>query len=137
MTEAQNQTPDPAWSVLVLVEQSQATEPLDVPGRAPFEQWLQGLRDVAARARITARIVRILQGGNFGDRRERIAGAVSELRIDYGPGYRVYYVRVGNQIVVLMGGGTKDSQQGDIDEAVRLWERYKDDVEGRSRDFRR
>ena len=79
----------------------------------------------------------LLQGGNFGDRRERIAGAVSELRIDYRPGYRVYYVRVGSQIVVLMGGGTKDNQQGDIDEAVRLWERYKDDVEERSRDFRR
>jgi putative addiction module killer protein len=116
----------PDWRVLVLVEED---------GRAPYETWYRGLRDVAARARIAARIARILQGGNFGDHRERIEGAVSELRLDYGPGYRIYYVRQGDTITILLGGGVKDGQQRDIAEAVVLWERYRHDVEGRSREL--
>ena len=117
--------PLPSWRVLVLVEEN---------GNVPFESWYRGLRDVAARARIAARIARILQGGNFGDHRERIEGAVSELRLDYGPGYRIYYVRQGDTIAILLGGGVKDGQQRDIAEAVALWERCRHDVEGRSRE---
>lgn len=93
------------------------------------------MRDTAARTRIAARITRILQAGNFGDHRERISGAISEIKVDYGPGYRIYYVRLGSLIVVLMGGGTKDSQQGDIEAATALWERYKDNVEKYTRDI--
>ncbi len=73
--------------------------------------------------------------GNFGDQRERISGAISEIRVDYGPGYRVYYVRLGNVWVILVGGGTKDKQQNDIETAVSLWEKTKDDVERFSREF--
>jgi putative addiction module killer protein len=114
------------WRVLVLVTNDQ---------RAPFETWYGSLRDRAVRARIAARLVRILQGGNFGSHRERISGAISELKIDYGPGYRIYYVRVGELVVVLLGGGTKDTQQSDIERAVMLWERYSNEIEKRSREF--
>lgn len=107
-----------------------------LPGEVlPFRRWLFGLRDTAARVRILARIDRILTGGNFGDHRERIQGAVSELRIDYGSGYRVYYVRHGDLLVIVLGGGTKDGQQSDVEAASRFWEQVKDDVEGHSRDF--
>lgn len=101
----------------------------------PFRRWLFALRDVAARARILMRLDRIVAGGNFGDHRERIVGAISELRIDYGPGYRIYYVWHGNVLVVLLGGGTKDGQQGDIEAVVELWEQVKNDVERYTRDF--
>lgn len=110
----------------VLVEKS---------GECPFEDWLYGLRDRAAQARIVTRLLRVLQG-NFGDHRERIAGAVSEMKIDYGPGYRVYYVRQGDLLVVLLGGGTKERQERDIEEAVALWERNEKDAERFSREYR-
>ncbi len=100
----------------------------------PFERWLAGVRDRAGRARVLARLLRLEQG-NFGDHRERIAGAVSELRIDYGPGYRVYYVRYGTLLIVLLGGGVKESQQKDIETAKALWERNEEDVERFSREF--
>lgn len=100
----------------------------------PFRYWLSGVRDSAARARIVMRLDRISTTGNFGDHRERISGAVSELRMDYGPGYRVYYVKHG-ELLVLLAGGIKDSQQDDIESAVKLWEKVKDDVEGYSRDI--
>ncbi len=74
--------------------------------------------------------------GNLGDHRERIAGAVSELRIDYGPGYRVYFVRHGDIFVVLLGGGTKETQTSDIQAAHALWERNKNDAERYAREFR-
>ena len=101
----------------------------------PFRRWLFGLRDVAARTRILMRIDRIITSGNFGDHRERIQNAVSELRIDYGPGYRVYYVRHGNLLVIFLGGGTKDGQQSDIESVVDLWNKVKSDVERYTRDF--
>lgn len=104
-------------------------------GVCPFEQWLFGLRDRTAQARVVNRLSRITSSGNFGDHRERIAGPVSELRIDYGPGYRIYYVRHGSVLVILLAGGTKSSQERDIQEAQDLWERNKGDVEGHSRDF--
>lgn len=70
-----------------------------------------------------------------GDHRERIEGAVSELRIDYGPGYRVYYVQIGDIVVVLLGGGVKDRQQNDIDAALAVWEDNKDEDDRFSRVF--
>lgn len=104
-------------------------------GTCPFLEWRASVRDMLAKVRISARLARILRDGNLGDHRERIKGAVSELRIDYGPGYRVYYVQVGTMIVVLMGGGTKDSQQADIESAYALWEMSKDENARFSRDF--
>lgn len=105
-------------------------------GTAPFDEWLSSVRDAAAKARLLQRLLRIERDGNFGDHRERIRGAVSELRLDAGPGYRVYYVLHGTTLVILLCGGTKASQEDDIERAAELWEGSKEDVEGLSREFR-
>ena len=84
----------------------------------PFRLWLDGLRDVRAFAKVSARIVR-MQQGNFGDVKPAGEG-VSEMRIDYGPGYRVYFVQRGLELVILLGGGDKSSQSRDIAAAKRL-----------------
>lgn len=83
-----------------------------------FADWLDGLRDLRARARIQARIER-LAGGNPGDA-EPVGEGVSELRIDYGPGYRVYFKRRGRELIILLAGGDKSSQVKDIKAALRL-----------------
>ena len=83
-----------------------------------FAAWFAGLRDREARARITVRIRR-LSLGNPGDVKP-VGGGVSEMRIDYGPGYRVYFIRRGSTIVVLLCGGDKDSQDRDIAHALEL-----------------
>lgn len=83
-----------------------------------FAQWLDGLRDVRARARVQVRIER-LAAGNPGDV-QPVGQGVSEMRIDYGPGYRVYFKRVGREIVILLAGGDKSTQSADIKTALRL-----------------
>ena len=83
-----------------------------------FAQWLDGLRDVRARARVQVRIER-LATGNAGDV-EPVGEGVSELRIDYGPGYRVYFKRHGREVVILLAGGDKRTQSADIKTALRL-----------------
>jgi len=83
-----------------------------------YAKWLDGLRDVRARARILARIER-LADGNPGDARP-VGEGVSELRVDYGPGYRVYFTRQGRTILVLLAGGDKRTQSRDIATALRL-----------------
>ena len=83
-----------------------------------FAKWLDGLSDIRARARVMARIDR-LADGNPGDIRS-VGGSVLEMRIDYGPGYRVYYVLRGRDSLILLAGGDKDSQPGDIKTALRL-----------------
>ena len=85
-----------------------------------FSAWLDGVDDARARARVLVRIER-LSAGNPGDVRP-VGVGVSELRIDYGPGYRVYFTQVGRKIVVLLGGGTKKTQDSDIRSAVKLAE---------------
>ena len=79
-------------------------------------RWLEGLRDLRDRAKVLARIERII-GGNPGDVRP-VGSDVSELRINYGPGYRVYYVQRGTTLIILLAGGDKSSQVKDIDEAL-------------------
>jgi putative addiction module killer protein len=81
-----------------------------------FMSWAVGLKDGVAKARIAARIER-LGRGLFGDVKP-VGGGVSELRIDHGPGYRVYFVQRGQVVIVLLGGGTKRSQARDIDAAI-------------------
>ena len=83
-----------------------------------YLNWLNSLRDFQARDRIVARVQRLLMGnpGDVGP----VGGGVSELRIDYGPGYRVYYWQRGDFLVVLLGGGDKDSQRRDIPRAIEL-----------------
>ena len=83
-----------------------------------FERWFRRLRDRDAQARITMRIRR-MERGNPGDVAP-VGGGVSEMRIHYGPGYRVYFVRRGNALVVLLAGGDKDSQERDIRTALDL-----------------
>jgi putative addiction module killer protein len=85
-----------------------------------YAAWFAGLRDHSAKGRINIRIRR-LSLGNPGDVKP-VGSGVSELRIDYGPGYRVYYLQRGATTVVLLGGGTKNGQNGDIKEALRLAE---------------
>lgn len=83
-----------------------------------FGRWLAGLSDERARMRIAMRIVR-LRNGLFGDVKH-VGRGVSELRIDYGPGYRVYFIRRGATLVILLAGGDKRSQARDIEAAVAL-----------------
>jgi len=83
-----------------------------------FTRWLDGLRDISARARVLARIER-LAAGNPGDVAP-IGEGVSELRIDYGPGYRVYFKKRGRRLIILLVGGDKSTQAKDIRAALRL-----------------
>jgi len=83
-----------------------------------FAEWLDRLRDIQARARVQARIER-LAAGNPGDV-EPIGEGVSELRINYGPGYRVYFKQRGRQIIILLAGGDKSTQAKDIKDALLL-----------------
>lgn len=85
-----------------------------------FLDWLSGLGDREATVRISVRIAR-LRGGNFGDAK-RLTKNVSEMRIDYGPGYRLYFTRRGAVVVILLCGGDKRTQSADIAEAERLAE---------------
>jgi len=83
-----------------------------------YVQWLDSLRDINARARVLAQVER-LAAGNPGDVRP-VGEGVSEMRIDYGPGYRVYYKKHGRKVVILLAGGDKRSQASDIKAALRL-----------------
>lgn len=83
-----------------------------------YVKWLDGLRGIHARARVLARVER-LAAGNPGDA-ESVGESVSELRINYGPGYRVYYKQHGSELVILLAGGDKSSQSRDIKTALRL-----------------
>lgn len=96
----------------------------EVVQSATFESWLRGLRDDQARARINARIRRLALG-NPGDAKP-VGSAVSEMRIDYGPGYRVYYLQRGELLVVLLCGGDKRTQQSDIRRALEIAKTWKD-----------
>lgn len=88
-------------------------------GKAPFEQWMQSLRDRQTKARILTRIDR-LRLGNFGDC-ESVGGGVYELRIHFGPGFRVYYALQGDNIILLLCGGDKSTQARDIESAQVYW----------------
>lgn len=90
-----------------------------------FENWLKKLRDVRGKARIIRRLDRLAQG-NPGDVRP-IGAGVSELRLDMGPGYRVYYLQDGETLVLLLCGGDKSTQQKDIDKALELAAQWRED----------
>ena len=95
-------------------------EYVTVDGRRPFNEWLEGLRDIHARARIDTRLDRVSLG-NLGDHAS-VGGGVHELRIFYGPGYRVYYTHRDNVVVILLCGGDKSSQTKDVKLAYELAE---------------
>lgn len=93
-------------------------------GRVPFTDWFESLRDQKTRTRIRGRLTR-LEVGNFGDC-QSIGGGVFELRIHFGPGYRIYFGKVANTILLLLCGGDKSSQQRDIERAKTYWRDYKE-----------
>ncbi|OGT78511.1 MAG: addiction module protein [Gammaproteobacteria bacterium RIFCSPLOWO2_02_FULL_56_15] len=83
-----------------------------------YRKWINGLKDRAGRARIQVRVDRLVHG-NPGSHRNLTDG-VSELKIDIGPGYRVYYTQRGTRLILLLAGGEKSTQQGDIKMAIHL-----------------
>jgi len=83
-----------------------------------FAKWLDDLRDIQAKARVLVRIER-LASGNAVDVKP-VGEGISEMRIDYGQGYRVYYTKRGSELIILLAGGDKSSQSGDIKTALRL-----------------
>jgi len=95
---------------------------LSESGTDVVQQWLDGLRDKQARARIAARFLRFA-AGNFGDCKP-VRDGVWEMRIDWGPGYRVYYAMTGRTRVLLLCGGDKRKQASDIRRAVAYWQDY-------------
>ncbi len=86
-----------------------------------FDRWYDGLRDRQGKARIAARLRRV-ELGNFGDVKP-VGSGVSELRIDYGPGYRVYLTQRGLEVVILLAGGDKRTQSKDIEAAIEMAKR--------------
>jgi putative addiction module killer protein len=93
-------------------------------GKDVFDDWLSGLPDARTKAKIATRINR-LAAGNFGDCKTLSQG-VSELRIDWGPGYRVYYAMIGRVCVLLLCGGDKRKQSSDIDRALEFLKDFKE-----------
>lgn len=91
---------------------------IEIRKTATYVNWLDSLRDISARARIQVRIER-LAAGNAGDVKP-VGGGVSELRINFGPGYRVYFTKRGQKLIILLAGGDKSTQQQDIKEALYL-----------------
>jgi len=94
----------------------------DEDGREPFTEWLYELRNVVGRQRILARVSR-LQQGNYGDC-EPVGEGVRELRMSFGPGYRVYFGEHRDNLVLILCGGDKGSQSGDIFKAKACWKEY-------------
>ena len=90
-------------------------------GRNPFRNWFERLRDRKAQGIILERLRRIEHHGNFGNCGP-IGNGLQELKIDFGPGYRVYFGLDGDVIVLLLGGGDKSTQQRDIARAIKRWE---------------
>ena len=91
-------------------------------GKKPFKEWLDGLKDVSGRAKIRVRLDRV-RLGNLGDNRA-VGEGVHELRVDYGPGYRVYFALDGNRLILLLLGGDKSSQEKDISKAKEYWREH-------------
>ena len=91
-------------------------------GKSPFESWFSGL-DVAAGAKVSVALARLGQGDL--SKARGVGEGVLEYRIDWGPGYRVYFGRDGEMLVILLTGGTKKRQQRDIERAKELWTDYK------------
>ena len=102
-------------------------------GKPPFKQWLDGLSDRIGRARIDARITR-LQAGQFG-KCKPVGDGVYELKDNFGPGYRIYYARDGQEIVLLLCGGDKNDQQTDIQAAKDYWADYQSRKQERTKGY--
>ena len=93
-------------------------------GSVPFDDWQRSLLDKKMRAAVDVRLARV-RLGNFGNKRS-LGRGVFELKIDLGPGLRVYYGEHAGEMVLLLGGGDKSTQQRDISMAIRLWQQWKE-----------
>lgn len=91
-------------------------------GNIPFREWLNSIKDLRAQAKVDVRIAR-LRLGNFGDSKS-VGKDVHEIRIPYGPGYRIYYGLEGNRVVILLCAGDKSSQKKDIKKAHQYWKEH-------------
>ena len=98
-------------------------EYVSLNGKVPFVEWIGKLRDNRARIRIRIHLDRVLLG-NPGDHKS-LGHGLYEMRIHYGPGYRVYYGQEGNQLILLLCGGSKSTQRSDIKLATRYWQDYR------------
>jgi putative addiction module killer protein len=103
-------------------------EYLDRQGRSPFAAWFEDLNAPAA-AKVAVAVAR-MELGNFSNSRS-VGEGVFEFRIDFGPGYRIYFGKDGETIVILLAGGTKKRQHRDIETAKQRWQDYKDRKKGR------
>jgi len=97
-------------------------EYVDSRGLSPFARWFDRL-DATAAAKVSTALSR-MERGNLSNARS-VGASVFEYRIDFGPGYRIYFGREGEALIVLLGGGTKARQQGDIETAKHLWKEYR------------
>lgn len=93
-------------------------------GKKPFTEWLESIRDKSTQNRIDKRLER-LEDGNFGDCKS-VGDGVLELRLPFGPGYRIYFGQIDNTLVLLLCGGDKASQTRDIERAKTYWREYKE-----------
>ena len=100
-------------------------EYLTAQGKSPFRIWLKSL-DVGVQARIQARVLRF-ENGNLGDHKA-VGGGVWEARLDFGPGYRLYFGKEGASVILLLAGGDKGSQSNDISAAKRYWNDFRKEV---------
>lgn len=98
-------------------------------GKNPFRDWLKSL-DMAVQARIQARVLRF-ESGNLGDHKS-VGGGVWEARLDFGPGYRLYFGKVGSAVILLLVGGDKTSQSKDITAAKRYWNDFREAKHGKA-----
>jgi putative addiction module killer protein len=92
-------------------------------GKVPFAEWFDSLRDINAKGKIISRLNRVA-AGNLGDYRS-VGEGVCELRIKYGPGYRIYFGQVGSKVVLILCGGDKSTQDQDIRTAIQYWQEYR------------
>ena len=104
------------------IQPQEIKEYINARGKSPYREWVNSLKDIKTRARIRQRIDR-LELGNIGDC-ESVGDGVHELRLDFGPGYRIYFGQVGKTVILLLCGGTKRKQQKDIDQAKQYWKDY-------------
>lgn len=91
-------------------------------GHSPFEEWFNSLKNNETANRILARLARV-RDGNLGDHRD-LGGGIFEMRLFLGPGYRIYFAKKGDSIIILLFAGDKDSQKKDIAKARKLYEQY-------------
>ena len=106
----------------MLPSELELREYVDRHGRSPFALWFDGL-DATAAAKVSTALLRLEQGNTSNV--EGVGGGVFEMKVHFGPGYRIYLGREGGQVVILLGGGTKKRQSRDISRARELWADYR------------